>query len=86
MSDEVLTGVMKSIQKLKLNMPDDSAVISNSNDSFIPTLFEPEITDVETSAYELGKLALKRMTDFIGGKTFIQEVLLPPKLIEGKSI
>jgi len=86
MSDEVLAGVMKSIQKLKLNMPDDVAVISISNDSFIPTLFEPEITYVETSGYELGKLAFKRMTDFISGKTFIQEVLLPPKLIEGKSI
>jgi LacI family transcriptional regulator len=83
MSDEVLAGVMKSIQKLKLSMPDDVAVISISNDSFIPTLFEPEITYVETSGYELGKLAFKRMTDFISGKTFIQEVLLPPKLIEG---
>ena len=86
MSDEVLTGVMKSIQKLKLNIPEDIAVISISNDSFIPTLFEPEITYVETSGYALGKLAFKRMTDFISGKTFIQEVLLPPKLVEGYSI
>jgi LacI family transcriptional regulator len=86
MSDEVLTGVMKSIQKSKLSIPEDVAVVSISNDSFIPSLYEPEITYIETSGYELGKLAFKRMLDYIGGKTFIQEVLLPPKLMEGKSL
>jgi LacI family transcriptional regulator len=86
MSDEVLTGVMKSIQKLKLKIPEDIAVISISNDSFIPSLFEPEISYIETSGYELGKLTFKRMMDYLGGKTFIQEVLLPPRLVEGGSI
>ena len=86
MSDEVLTGVMKSIQKLKLRIPEDIAVISISNDSFIPSLFEPEISYIETSGYQLGKLTFKRMLDYLGGKTFIQEVLLPPRLIEGGSI
>ena len=86
MSDEVLTGVMKSIQKLKLNIPEDIAVISISNDNFIPTLYEPEITYIETSGYDLGKLAFKRMLDYMAGKTFIQEVLLPPKLMEGRSM
>jgi len=86
MSDEVLTGVMKSIQKLKLNIPEDIAVISISNDDFIPTLYEPEITYIETSGYDLGKLAFKRMLDYMAGKTFIQEVLLPPKLMEGRSL
>jgi len=86
MSDEVLTGVMKSIQKLKLRIPEDIAVISISNDSFIPSLFEPEISYIETSGYQLGKLTFKRMLDYLGGKTFIQEVLLPPRLVEGGSI
>jgi len=86
MSDEVLAGVMKSIQKLKLRIPEDIAVISISNDSFIPSLFEPEISYIETSGYQLGKLTFKRMLDYLGGKTFIQEVLLPPRLVEGGSI
>lgn len=86
MSDEVLAGVMKSIQKLKLRIPEDIAVISISNDSFIPALFEPEISYIETSGYQLGKLTFKRMLDYLGGKTFIQEVLLPPRLVEGGSI
>jgi LacI family transcriptional regulator len=86
MSDEILTGVMKAVQKLKLQVPGEVAVISISNDNFIPSLYEPDITYVETSGYELGKLTFKRMKDYLAGKTFIQEVLLPPKLVEGKSI
>lgn len=86
MSDEVLTGVMKSIQKLKLTIPDDIAVIAICNDNFIPTLYEPEITYVETNGYDLGKLVFKRMLDHMSGKTFIQEVLLTPKLVEAKSL
>jgi LacI family transcriptional regulator len=86
MSDEVLTGVMKAVQKLKLKIPADVAIISISNDNFIPSLFEPEITYIETSGYALGKLTFKRMIDYLNGKTFIQEVLLPPQLIEGCSM
>lgn len=86
MSDEILFGVIKAIQVLKVKIPEEIALITISNDGFIPKLFEPEITYVETSGYELGKLTFKRMKDYQAGKTFIQEVLLPPKLIPGKSI
>ena len=60
MSDEILMGVMKAIQKLKLKIPNDISVIAISN-GFIPTLFYPQITYVETSGYKLGKLAFKQM-------------------------
>jgi LacI family transcriptional regulator len=86
MSDEILSGAIKAIQKLKLKIPGDVKIITISNDGFIPKLFEPEITYVETSGFELGKLCFRRMKDYMNGKTFIQEVLLPAKLVRGNSI
>jgi LacI family transcriptional regulator len=86
MSDEILTGTMRAIQKLKKNMPDEIGVISICNNNFIPQLFEPEITYIETSGADLGRLALKRMMDHLSGKTFIQELILPSKLVEGGSL
>lgn len=86
MSDEILAGAMKAFQLLKLKIPDDVKVIAISNDGFIPKLFEPEITYVETSGYGLGKLCFKRMMDHTSGKTFIQEVLQPARLVAGASI
>ena len=86
MSDEILAGVIKALQILKLKIPADVKLITISNNGFIPKLFEPEITYVETSGYGLGKLCFKRMMDFNAGKTFIQEVLLPAVLVPGRSI
>ncbi|MFM2145799.1 MAG: hypothetical protein RL732_635 [Bacteroidota bacterium] len=86
MSDQLLTGALKAIQKKRLHIPDSIKVISICNDGFIPSLFEPEITYVETSGYQLGKLAMRRMADHRNGKTFVQELLLPCRLIEGGSL
>ena len=86
MSDEILTGVMKALQVKKIKIPAEVGVIAISNDGFIPKLYEPEITYVETSGHELGKLAFKRMTDHLNGKTFIQELLLPSRLVLGRSL
>ena len=85
MSDEILTGVMKSIQKKKLNIPKDVSVISISN-GFIPNLYYPEITYVETSGYKLGKLAFSSMLTCLGGSTFIQEITTDSILVEGGSL
>ncbi len=86
MSDEILMGVMKGIQVLKLKVPDEVGIISISNDGTIPGLYEPEITYIETSGYELGKLAFTRIRDYLNGKTFIQELKLPAFLRIGGSV
>lgn len=85
MSDEILCGVMKALQILKLKVPEDVSVIAISN-GFIPKLFYPEITYVETSGNKLGKLAFKRMMSCISGSTFIQTITLESVLVEGGSI
>jgi len=86
MSDELLTGTMKAIQQLKLEIPKSVAVISISNDGFIPSLYEPSITYVETSGYKLGKLAFQRMQDYLAGKRFYREMICPSVLVEGGSV
>jgi LacI family transcriptional regulator len=85
MSDETLTGAMKAIQKANLKIPDDIAVIAISN-GYIPKLYYPEITYVETSGYKLGKLAFSSMMACIGGSTFIQDLTIESLLVEGGSI
>lgn len=85
MSDEILLGVMKAIQKTKMLVPKDISVIAISN-GFIPTLYYPEITYVETSGYKLGKLAFSSMMACIAGSTFIQELTIESMLMDGGSL
>lgn len=85
MSDEILTGAMKAIQKKKLTIPNDVSIIAISN-GFIPTLYYPEITFVETSGYKLGKLAFSCMLAALGGNTFVQEITTDAILVKGGSL
>ena len=85
MSDEILIGVMKVIQKKNLKVPDDIAVITISNGA-APKLYYPEITYVETSGHKLGKLAFSSMMACLAGSTFIQELTIESILVEGGSL
>ena len=85
MSDEILVGIMKALYKLNYRIPDDVSVLAISN-GFIPEIINPTITYVETSGYELGKLVMKRMMDYLGGQTFSRSIILPSRLVEGRSM
>ncbi len=85
MSDEILAGAMKAIQEAGLKIPGDVAVIAISN-GFIPTLFFPEITYVETSGYKLGKLAFEKMMASIAGTNTDKEFIVESILVEGGSL
>lgn len=85
MGDLILMGVMQAIHELKLRVPEDISVISISN-GFIPTLFSPVITYVETSGYKLGKLAFDQMLKSLQQKTISEEVFIEALLVEGASI
>ena len=85
MSDEILTGVMKAIQRNELKIPADIAVIAISNGE-IPKLYFPEITYVETSGMKLGKRAFSSMMACLAGSTFIQERTIESVLVEGGSL
>ena len=85
MSDEILTGVMKAILELGLNIPKDLGVITISN-GYFPHLYAPEITYVETSGYKLGKLAYSRMMACLAGSSFIQDFQIESVLVNGGSL
>jgi len=85
MTDEILIGVMKAIQALQIKVPTEMGVISISN-GFIPNLYYPVISYVETSGFQLGKLAfLQMMANMQTGKP-VNELTVEAKFIEGGSM
>lgn len=85
MSDEILVGVMKSLQELAIRIPEEISVIAISN-GFIPKLFHPRITYVETNGDQLGRLAWETMLRRLSGHLFPRETLLPARLVEGGTL
>ena len=85
MSDEILAGAMKAIQEAGLKIPIDISVIAISN-GYLPKLYYPEITYVETSGYKLGKLAFESMMSCIAGTNTGKELTVESILVEGGSI
>jgi len=85
MSDEVLIGAMKTIQQKKMDIPKQLSIIAISN-GFIPQLYHPIISYVETSGAKLASLAFNRMMACIAGSTFMQELTLDAVFVKGGSI
>jgi LacI family transcriptional regulator len=84
MSDEILIGVMKSLQEHHIRIPEQMAVIAISN-GFIPKLFHPEITYVETSGEKLGRLAFAQMMNCVQKLEQNPESILEAVLVKGGS-
>jgi LacI family transcriptional regulator len=85
MGDQILIGVMYAIHEKKMRVPEDISVISISN-GFIPTLYDPKITYVETSGYKLGKRAFEQMLSCLQGNNPAEEVFIDSVLVEGGSL
>ena len=85
MSDEILMGVMKSFQKLKIEVPQQTGIITLS-DGFFPKLYYPEITFIETSGYRLGKLACERMMECVKGNEEAKELYVSSRFVDGGSL
>jgi LacI family transcriptional regulator len=85
MCDLILTSVMKAIHGLKLSIPKDIAVIAISN-GFIPTLFNPNITYVETSGSKLGKLSFLHMLARLRSEKVPENVIVESLIVKGGSL
>lgn len=85
MGDLILMGIMQAVHELGLKVPESVGIISISN-GLIPTLFNPQITYVETSASKLGRLAFTQMQNCLQQQTFAEDVFLDSVLVEGGSL
>ncbi len=85
MGDQILIGAMYAIHEKKLRVPGDISVIGISN-GFLPTLYNPKITYVETSGYKLGKRAFAQMLSCLQGNRQPEEVFIESVLVEGGSL
>lgn len=83
--DSALIGTMHALTEKGIKIPDEIAVISISN-GLIPTLYNPSITYIETSGYNLGKMSFLRILDYWAGDTTINEILVNALLIEKCSL
>ncbi len=85
MSDEILTGTMKAIQKAGIKIPQEMGILTMSN-GFIPGLYHPEVDFVETSGFKLGKLAFTQMMACVNGTKLNQELTVDCTYISGSSL
>lgn len=85
MSDEILTGAMRAIQELAIRIPSQLSVVAISN-GYIPTLYFPLISYVETSGYKLGKAAYIKMQACLLGNDLKTETIIETQFINGGSI
>ena len=85
MGDLILIGVMYAIHERKLRVPEDISIISVSN-GFLPTLYDPKITHVETNGYKLGKRAFAQMLSCLQGNETVEEVFIESVLVDGGSL
>lgn len=85
MGDQILIGAMYAIHEKQLQVPRDISIISISN-GFIPTLYDPKITYVETSGYKLGKRAFEQMLACLQGNHEPEEVFIDSVLVQGGSL
>lgn len=85
MGDLILMGVMQAVHELGIKVPGEVGIISISN-GFIPTLFNPKVTYVETSGGKLGHLAFSQMQQCLQQQTFAEHVFLDSVLVEGGSL
>ena len=80
MTDEILIGVMKFIQSNNIKYPKQVKIITLSN-GFIPSLYFPSISYIETSGYEMGKQAFSLISN-----TNNHHVLIQPIFKSGNSL
>lgn len=85
MSDDILSGVMRTVQQMSLRFPQDIGIIAIS-DGYLPSLYYPEITYAETSGFKLGKLAFSRMMACLSGNPFVQHIIADSVLVPGNSL
>jgi LacI family transcriptional regulator len=69
----------------ELTLKSDIGLIAISN-GFVPKLYYPQVTYVETSGHQLGKLAFTQLMACLSGSTAVNELIVESVLIQGGSL
>jgi LacI family transcriptional regulator len=85
MSDEILAGALKAIQVAGLRIPEDIAVVAIST-GFVPSLFSPEITYVETDGVNLGRKAFEILHRCLSKQPPVGDWTVGVRLVAGGSL
>jgi LacI family transcriptional regulator len=72
-SDTLALGVLHTLKKLKLKIPDDVGVIGYSNDTFAE-IIQPTLTSIEQYPQEIGANAANLILDLIENKNWSKKV------------
>lgn len=82
-SDKITTAILRSLNKQKINIPHDIALVGFSN-SEVTDLFSPSLTVVAQPAFEMGEIATKLLLSQIESKkpiTLFETRILSTELI-----
>lgn len=85
MSDEILAGCMKAVQQSRLCIPQDISVIAIST-GFIPSLFEPEISYVQTDGVSLGRKSFEILHRCFSKSPPVGDWTVSVRLVAGGSL
>ena len=81
MSDELITGTMKSAQKVGLKQYKDFDIIGISN-GIIPHYYYPAISFIETNGFDLGKEAIRRLYQLMNKDPFTMDIRVPYRYVK----
>lgn len=85
MSDELLCGTMRGLYERKATIPEEVGVLTMSN-GFFPKLFNPPVSYIETSGYQLGKLSFECMLGLVSGEKDFSDSMLRGGYIRNASL
>ncbi len=83
-NDNVALGALLALQKRKINVPKDVAIIGFDN-SINSKISNPPLTTIHQSPYLLGKKATEILLNIINGQEVSKEIIIPTELIIRRS-
>lgn len=85
MSDQVLCGALHFLNARNLRFPTDVSLLAVSN-GFLPRLFNPQISYVETNGGKLGKATFGKMKELMENRKLVNESFMDCPYFEGGSL
>jgi DNA-binding LacI/PurR family transcriptional regulator len=82
--DDAAIGVLRSLQKYRLNVPQDVAVVGFDDLGFAPFL-NPPLTTVRAPTEEVGRIAAEKLFRLLEDQPINEVMILPTEIIYRRS-